>query len=425
MIEDKFINNKINTSADASIKGIKLQKLRVIKYLLEAVISGKKMVFSTIEHIDDVVKMEIDGDKFDITTEQDKNYSTSFSINNEEIKNSLRIFFDNWRKVEYDENITFVFYTTTKVCRERKVGVLKNSGVELPKGEVLNLLIEKKYDDAFPIVLPIFKDYYINQHKKHDPQNTYYEKLMETMDDEKWKVFFDLIEWKFEEANEVELVETLKNNIRKVCDIFNVDKKYTEDIYLKIVGLVESKSGNTEFLGKMVHVAEIELIFTKLQREIKIEKISNEENEELDPMYEKWDVIESDDIRNLEKKILDVCSDFDEDEIEDLQELLIEGEFEQKKYPDIRKVKAYNYRIYKECRRYIKKTLKIRESYEFTQLEIDSIMNDMVNLSYEMILDKNKTYKIPYKDEDMVKKTILILFEQCFLALDKVGESNG
>lgn len=425
MIEDKFIKNNINTSADASLKGIKLQKLRVIKYLLEAIINGKKMVLSTIEHIDDVVKLEIDGDKFEITTEQDKNYSTSFSINNEEIKNSLRIFFDNWRKVEYDENIAFVFYTTTSVCRERKVGILKDSDIELPKGEVLNLLIEKKYDEAFPIVLPIFKDYYINQHKKHDPNNTYYKELMDSMDIKKWKSFFDLIEWKFEEENEKELRETLKDNIRKVCDLFNVDKMYTEDIYLKIVGLVECKSGSTDFLDKMVHVAQVELIFTKLQREIKIEKISNTENEELDPMYEKWDIIESDDIRNLEKKILDVCSDFDEDEIEDLQELLIEGEFEQKKYPDIRKVKAYNYRIYKECRRHIKKVLRKREMDKFTQLEIDSIINDMVNISYKMILDKNKTYKMPYRDEDMVKKTILILFEQCFLALDKVGESNG
>lgn len=85
--------NDIDTSADSGIKGFMLQKLRAAERLLQAILDGKKGVFCTIEHLDDVVEMDMNEEKVDIKTEQNKNYEEPFSINSEEIKNSLRIFF--------------------------------------------------------------------------------------------------------------------------------------------------------------------------------------------------------------------------------------------------------------------------------------------------------------------------------------------
>lgn len=164
MKEGYIVKNNIDTSADSNLKGMGLQKLRAAERLLQAVLLDKQAIYCTIEYVDDVIEMEFNKDMIDIQTEQNKNYNSSFSINSDEIKNSLRIFLDTWRRVEYDENMTFVFYTNTSIVKEKKVGLIKDLDLKLPKEPVLQLLIEKKYDKALPIVIPILKDYYINQH---------------------------------------------------------------------------------------------------------------------------------------------------------------------------------------------------------------------------------------------------------------------
>lgn len=93
MINEVLKKNKIITDADANIKGIGLQKVRAAKRLLAAVAQGKKAVYCTIEHVDDVLQGDWQEDIVKYTAEQDKSYATGFSMNSREIKNSLRIFF--------------------------------------------------------------------------------------------------------------------------------------------------------------------------------------------------------------------------------------------------------------------------------------------------------------------------------------------
>lgn len=65
MIRDALEIEKINTDADSSLKGIGLQKVRAAERLLRALIDGKRAVLCTIEHIDDVLEINIDGEKTD------------------------------------------------------------------------------------------------------------------------------------------------------------------------------------------------------------------------------------------------------------------------------------------------------------------------------------------------------------------------
>lgn len=116
MINEVLQKNKINTDADASIKGFGLQKVRAAERLLEAVIQEKKALYCMIEHVDDVLQGEWQEEVVKYTAEQNKSYSTGFSMNSHEIKNSLRIFFDAWLgTVEMSESIQFVFYTNTNI----------------------------------------------------------------------------------------------------------------------------------------------------------------------------------------------------------------------------------------------------------------------------------------------------------------------
>lgn len=420
MINEVIKTDQINTDADANIKGIGLQKLRATERLLKAVMQGKKAVYCTIEHVDDVLQGDWQDEIVKYTAEQNKSYSTGFSMNSHEIQNSLRIFFDNWiGTVETSESIQFVFYTNVNIKKEKKVGIFKDTKITFPKEPLLQLLIEKRYDEAFPFVLPIFKAYYIEQHSKHVkvPEDIErFQEILDAMTEERWKKFFELVEWNFGEADEIEVRKNIDNLVEELCVIFDVNKKYAELISAKILDMIESRKFEKDFLQSIVHVAEVENLFLKFAQEARLE-------EKLDPMHEKWDEIECGDVRNISEKILSVCDEFEKDCLDELEDEYIDGVYEQKHHQNHRQVKAYNYRVYKTCKKIIGKFLK-KHNGKLTQAEIEQLMEELKVEAEKVIQDKAKTYNIPFEDEDMIRKTIILLFEECYLAFDEGRKVN-
>lgn len=423
MKKGELLKNNIDTSADANIKGMGLQKLRLAERLLEALIDGDKCIYCLIEDLDDVVEYEQKENELEIRTEQNKNYKKPFTLNSEQVKNSLRIFFDNWRNVEFDESISFLFYTTNCIAKEKKVGVIKELNLKLPKEPLLELLIQEKYDIVLPIFIPVFKEYYIEQYKKHiktedSDEIDYYYKLLEGQKDEDWITFFKLIEWKFNCDNEGELKEKLLNNIEILCDRYDVDNKYSNRILDQIIGMIENHSMEKKYTDRIVHKSEIEVIFMTLAREVVVDDL-------IDPMHNKFDEIECSDYRNLSEKITYVCPEYNKFDLEDMRDEFVDGKYEQNHYPDKRIVKSYNYRLYKEFKKTIRKIIKHKETKFLTQEEIEIILDELTDIGEKLIVDKSKTYKMPYKDRDMIRKTIFILMEECFISFDGNGEKNG
>ena len=60
MIKEVLQTDQINTDADSSIKGIGLQKIRAAERLLRALLENKRAVFCTIEHVDDVLEVDVE-----------------------------------------------------------------------------------------------------------------------------------------------------------------------------------------------------------------------------------------------------------------------------------------------------------------------------------------------------------------------------
>ena len=52
-------------------------------------------------------------------------------------------------------------------------------------------------------------------------------------------------------------------------------------------------------------------------------------------------------------------------------------------------------------------------------------IEELTHGAYEFIQDKAKTYDVAFEDQDMIRKTIIILFQECYLALDEGGNVNG
>ena len=196
-----------------------------------------------------------------------------------------------------------------------------------------------------------------------------------------------------------------------------MNEKYIPAIVAQMLDMIESRKFEDDFFCRIVHVAEIKSIFLEFAQEAKI-------REKLDPMYDKLDDIQCDDVRNINDKFLCVCPDFEKDSLEEQEEEYIDGAYEQSHHQNHRQVKAYNYRVYKACQKKIKKFLKERNS-AFTQDEIEVFIEELTHGAYGFIQDKAKTYDVAYEDQDMIRKTIIILFQECYLALDEGGNVNG
>lgn len=80
-------------------------------------------------------------------------------------------------------------------------------------------------------------------------------------------------------------------------------------------------------------------------------------------------------------------------------------------------MKAYNYRVYRVCKKIIQHVIKENESV-LSQDQIEDIIENLTDEAEKLILDKAKTYSVAFEDRDMVRKTILLLFQDCYLAFD-------
>ncbi len=410
-------NDDIDSNAIFSIRGMDFQKLRVINRLLDSLINDETGIMCTIEYIDDVLKMNTDCDNVKYTAEQDKLYTSPFSLNSIEIKKALRIFFDNWINIyEESESINFVFYTNTSVSKEKNVGLLEK--MVLPENPILQLLIEKKYEIALPFIKTVLSDFYIDEHKKKAIEIEPYKKNIDNMTDEKWMKFLNLIEWNFGENGAVDTLNEINLKVNELILKYNISENLKNDILCQIVGLVSLKTFENDFLKKMVHMAEVKNIFLEKVRDVEVNHVLA-----IDPIYDKWDKIDCNDIRNFDEKIYSVCADFDEIELENLNDDCIDGIFEQDHCSDVKKVKAFKYRIYKVCQRIVEREIR-KMNNNFDMNKIISTIEYMTKEAYEVILDKSKTYEVPFKDKDMVKKTIIILFSECYLAFDKGSVIN-
>ena len=418
MINNVLQNEVINTDADASIKGLGLQKIRAVERLLSGLLEKKTAIMCTIEYIDDVLQLDISDNKPEYIAEQNKSYESSFSLNSKEVKNSLRIFFDNWYGIiEGSESIKFVFYTNTSIMKEKKVGALLEKDLDLPEEPILQLLIDKKYSEALPFFKVVFEDYYIKQYEKHTKDLSSYKKILESMQDDQWISFLKLIEWNFGKADEQEVRKNVSDKVISLCNIFDVDKKHASSIVAELLDMVESRTFEKDFLKRIVHVGEVKALFLEKSINAKVKA-------SLDPIYTKWDGVQCDDIRNMQDKVVSVCSNFDQDELDYYKEEYTDGAYEQKNHNDIRAVKAFNYRIYNVCRREIKKYIKDHNGVH-TQEQVIELINGLTQKAEDLINDKAQTYNVAFKDRDMIKKTILILFEECFLAFDERSIING
>ncbi|MEH8710931.1 hypothetical protein RAG83_16170, partial [Klebsiella quasipneumoniae subsp. similipneumoniae] len=73
-------------------------------------------------------------------------------------------------------------------------------------------------------------------------------------------------------------------------------------------------------------------------------------------------------------------------------------------------------KIFQWCDEYLE---KICTKSNFTIEELNSYLDEMINLCYDNIQDLKKTYRIRINDRENIKGIILSLLDDCYLAYDE------
>lgn len=237
--------------------------------------------------------------------------------------------------------------------------------------------------------------------------------MLEYITLEQWRTFFDNIDWKFGEPDEQELKARIIEKIKKVKLYKGYVYGSEEYIFARIDEMFDERLSETNFLKKLVHIAEIENIFMSLMVG---------ENKFTDSAYRVWEVIPSPtDKRNLKDKLLSVCREYSRKKIAMHIMDFTSGQIEMNENPRQQCVSAYKYRIYEACKRCLVEFIDSysdKESIELCEEEIEEIFNKLFLKAKEHLEDKSKNYDYPFKDDDILMKTIYMLFENCFLCFD-------
>ncbi len=416
MKKAELIMKKGNTDADDSIKGIELQRYRAMKRLLDAVRENKKSIYCAVECYDDVLQIDRSQEITQIETEQNKYVAHDLSLNSSDVKKSLIIFLENWRSVEESEKIKFVFYTTADIATENAVGVLAGFKGKLPKCGILQKLIDDEVETVVDFIVPVLREQYLKKKKVKKTEESkkidaYYVELFNSYTRDQWIKFLRLIEWNFNSCNDVDIIRDIKESIHLLSMEMNIDEKYEDYIFSKLKELFDSSNGQKDFLNKLISVSDVKVIFHDFYREVVTEGL-------VDPMNEKWDELEIKDRRDLNTKIRAVISDVDENLVDDLLDEYVDGKYEQGKHSMPRRVKAYNYRIYRVCKKYLGKYERRSKGVVFTEELIESIIDEIVAEAESMILDKAKTYEVAFRDREMIRQTVIILLQDCYISFD-------
>ncbi|MCA0429047.1 MAG: hypothetical protein LCH32_00930 [Bacteroidetes bacterium] len=397
---------------ETSWKGQRLQKIRLAKLLLESIDANPKtQVFGAIEYGQDVFFKDRSEKDPKLKFEEDKNYSnSSFTFNSHEVINTLVSLLDIWINGGYSKNIKFAFYTTADISKEATTSRITKGGITLPDKPILELFTKRdfNYPNFISASIALLKAEYEDQYAKKSIKGNL--STVNELNESQYKEFFELIDWAFNEIDEVTLKQHVISQIQ-ASRLFNDRMKGKEEmIFATIIELIEEKQGNTDKADKFIHYSEIYLIFNEAESGIK--EIKPE-----DPVWELWNGLTPSDTRNIKDKIQNVCNTFSNDKIEIIARKVSRSLIEREAAAN-NSFLSIRYRVFEECKDELVKV--ISSGATLTEGDIELLIDRLTKQCVERINSLSNSWSYSYKDEKVIQGIILELFDSCFLAFDKI-----
>ncbi|EJR13191.1 hypothetical protein LKL81_11235 [Bacillus paranthracis] len=405
----------INRDASDKYKGFRYQKLRLAKKMLELIkVDRKANIIAIPEYRDDGYLIDKDGKPM---LEQNKEYSSNFTLNSEEIQKSIVNFLDNYFDLDEDLHINYIFHTNVKYSRERKSNLLERLNLEPLEKPVLEYLIEYDLNDRViefvsKVIIECYQEQYSIDANDLKTYKGFYEKII-NMDKEKWIKFLKRTTFQFGQDNLEKLTEELDKEIKE-CELYaleHVNKEQQIKSYL--LEKIDERMAEKHLLQKIMNIDTVRIIFHEVG--------SRENNLKIDDLHKYWievakELGDDKKIRNLRDKIEAVCDEFKKSTMIRYNREATTVREELKKY-DKRQIYALRFRVYESMERYFDEIFKYKESYAFE--ELNSIINELKKKVIEDITTLKQDYDYGVKNDITVEKMVLLLIDECFYSFDE------
>jgi hypothetical protein len=406
-------------------KGPRLQRLRAVLLLLESTAPyqcGDTVTWVGVEFQGDVFESTASRETSEEYHEENKNYAptTSFTMNSEEITNSLVAFVDCWISKGCSKHVRFGFYCPNNYTQENKTARTTALGVEWPEGPVLESLQKKAFDD--PKVLDAAKrsvlDAYSKQAEQHGnptAKGTFSVALanFETIkqwDANQWKDFFGQIEWKFGEDDATSIEKTVFNAVQ-ASPYFNEQLAHKEHIVVSLLlDLLDKRQAFSDPTQRVIHVAEVALKFKEVETgAVRL----------TDPAWQMWEAIPSPtDTRNLAGKVNAVCPTVIPNDVSRWSRRAAHSLIEQRELPDDKQVLAMKYQIYEACEGKLSQLMKARTTTSLSAIEVEAAFTDLMDTANKRVEDCLKQHHYRLKSSASIESMVFELFDSCYLSFD-------
>ncbi|EII2984886.1 hypothetical protein V8050_003591 [Vibrio parahaemolyticus] len=409
------MTNVIKREAGNTSKGFDTQIHRAISLILDNISKGSEQVFCAVEVIEDVflVEKSDEGETVGKLLEEDKDYSSNFSFRTEPVRNTLVSFFDQYMDHDKDPLLSLCFYAQTGLANETVDKNMIKSIDGLKEEDSGNYGILKKLVNGnkltsieLKIALSIFKKEYLLQYSGRADKRTGYSSIVNKISEDEFERFLYSISWNFESKEDLGYEKILLDKI-KGCEFFDYmcdgrENAILHELYYEFTKRKKEKS----IIKKLLSKDKVENIFYKA-------KYDNGSFMK-DTSWKIWDDIDRSDLRNIEKKISDVCDNYPKRRIEDLKIKLSLAKSEESDLgKDYKSLKA---RVYKKCNEHIMDLMDDDEPFD--RRRINQAFKDMEELSIQKVRNLEKDYTYNASNDDLISGMIYSLFDDCYLAFD-------
>lgn len=403
----------IDREAKGLIKALRLQKLRAVLHLLNHIENNPdEDIAVAIEIIEDVYVLKEDSETF----EQNKNYdpNSKFTINSEEILNSICSFLDIWVDNELSESLNFCFLSTNLIGKESNTNRTNRLKLNLPKEKIIEEL--KSNDEArIKAVGLIVKEIVFDYYKEKYTDNSDSERTINALpfiSDESWYGFLKQIDWIFGYVSVEELERLVISKIQS-CKYYSKydNKEQQNQIKANLIDLVEEQTLKKQKHFRLIGLSHVELKFANA--------IYQRTGLAIDNVYKLWEKIDKPtDYRNLRDKILAVCPNYNSKKLAQLERTASMAKVSESSLKNSTKYLALKYRVFDFCDRELDKSI-IENNNVFTEEEIEKII-DVINKGCLIEFEDLKTqYDYGISRKGVIFELFIEFIDSCYLSFDK------
>jgi hypothetical protein len=419
-------SSRVNRDVGPQSKGPRLQRLRAALLLINATKHyPEKMVYVAVEFQGDVCEVAAGTDGTEEYHEEDKNYDpkVSFTMNSEQVLNSLVAFCDCWIAKALSKNVWFGFYTPCLAAKERVTERTIELGIDWPDGEVLNFLAQRQFDE--PKLIEAAKraviGEYTRQSESHDAAANDEGRplggleILKGWDDGQWRDFFGQIEWKFGEDDASTIEGTIIDSIQ-ASPAYNEQLAGREQqIVALLLDLIDKRQAFADPTQRVVHVSETLLVFKNVEtNSVRLP----------DPAWQMWENLpKPTDLRNLADKVSAVCPSADANALVRWSRKAAQSLLEQRELSDDKQVLALKYQVFDACEERMAALQGSTATPNLDASQLYSVLDDLIGTAKARFADCSRQYNYTLKSAASIESMVYELLESCFLSFERRPQS--